>query len=199
MHLHSYWFFSFLADSKNLLLTYLPISLYLCTLCPFETLLFSGLLVMIWQKNFFQFTIWLSESKKLVKWQKFKTALCDLTKKASQSSFSDQTRPRPGYFSIAEKIRENNLQTFFHFTVWWLKRKKLVKWQKFKTALCDLTKKLLQLNFVSMQFWTDILQKSSNQSGSQIHAWILLKKNSIISVFILVFAGQVLFTVNGLL
>ena len=42
-------------------------------------------------------------------------------KKASQSSFSDQTRPGPGYFSIAEKIRENNLQTFFHFTVWWSK------------------------------------------------------------------------------
>ena len=37
-------------------------------------------------------------------------------------------------------------------------------------------KKMLQLNFVSMQFWTEILQKSSNQSGSQIHEWILLKK-----------------------
>ena len=34
-------------------------------------------------------------------------------------------------------------------------------------------KTLLLLNFVSMQFWTEI----SNQSGSQIHAWILLKKN----------------------
>ena len=29
--------------------------------------------------------------------------------------------------------------------------KKLVKWQKFKTALCDLTKKLLPLNFVSFK------------------------------------------------
>ena len=36
-----------------------------------------------------------------------------------------------------------------------------------------LTEKLLLLNFVSMQFLTEI----SNQSGSQIHSWILLKKN----------------------
>ena len=54
---------------------------------------------------------------------------------------------------------------------WWLE-KKVVKWQKFKSALCNLTQKLLLLNFVSMQFLTEI----SNQSGSQIHAWILLKK-----------------------
>jgi hypothetical protein len=58
---------------------------------------------------------------------------------------------------------------------------------------------MLQLNFVSMQFWTEILQKSSNQSGSQIHAWILLKKKSILSKFTLFFGGKVLFTVNGLL
>ena len=51
-------------------------------------------------------------------------------------------------------------------------KKKVVKWQKFKTALCDLTEKLFLLNFVSLQFWTEI----SYQSGSQIHAWILLKK-----------------------
>ena len=51
-------------------------------------------------------------------------------------------------------------------------KKKVVKWQKFKTALCDLTEKLFLLNFVSLKFWTEI----SNQSGSQIHAWILLKK-----------------------
>ena len=55
---------------------------------------------------------------------------------------------------------------------WWLE-KKVVKWQKFKSALCNLTQKLLLLNFVSMQFLTEI----SNQSGSQIHSWILLKKN----------------------
>ena len=54
---------------------------------------------------------------------------------------------------------------------WWLE-KKVVKWQKFKSALCNLTQKLLLLNFVSMQFLTEI----SNQSGSQIHAWIVLKK-----------------------
>ena len=54
---------------------------------------------------------------------------------------------------------------------WWLE-KKVVKWQKFKSALCNLTQKLLLLNFVSMQFLTEI----SNQSGSQIHSWILLKK-----------------------
>ena len=67
---------------------------------------------------------------------------------------------------------------------------KLVKWQKYKTALCDLTEKLLP----GLR-WTEI----SNQSGSQIHAWILLKKESIVSEFILFFAGPVLFTVNGLL
>ena len=110
---------------------------HLYTLRPFETLLFSGLPMMIWQKN---------------------------------------------------------LQRLFSFYSMVIQKKKLVKWQKFKTALCDLTKKLLLLNIVRVQFWTEI----SNQSGSQIHAWILLKKNSIISVFILVFAGQVLFTVNGL-
>ena len=37
-------------------------------------------------------------------------------------------------------------------------KKKLVKWQKFKTALCDLTKKTLMSNFVR----------------SQTHGWILL-------------------------
>ena len=46
---------------------------------------------------------------------------------------------------------------------WWLE-KKVVKWQFFKSALCNLTQKLLLLNFVSMQFLTEI----SNQSGSQI-------------------------------
>ena len=50
--------------------------------------------------------------------------------------------------------------------------KKLVKWQKSKTALCDLTEKLLPSNFET----TKTLQKSSNQSGDQIHARILLKK-----------------------
>ena len=75
---------------------------------------------------------------------------------------------------------------------WWLE-KKVVKWQKFKSALCNLTQKLLLLNFVSMQFWTEI----SNQSGSQIHARILLKQNSKIIIYS-IFAGQVLFTVNGL-
>ena len=47
---------------------------------------------------------------------------------------------------------------------------KLVKWQKFKTAICDLTEKLLVSNFVRMKIWL----KSSNQSGSQTHGWILL-------------------------
>ena len=50
---------------------------------------------------------------------------------------------------------------------WW---KKLVKWQKFKTALCDLTKKVLPSNFVNRFVW----HKSSNQSGGQIHGWIFL-------------------------
>ena len=49
---------------------------------------------------------------------------------------------------------------------------KLVKWQKSKTALCDLTKKLLPSNFDMTKTW----QKSSNQSGDQTHGWILLKK-----------------------
>jgi hypothetical protein len=40
---------------------------------------------------------------------------------------------------------------------------KLVKWQKCKTALCDLTEKLLVSNFIGQQ------TKSSNHSGSQIH------------------------------
>ena len=65
------------------------------------------------------------------------------------------------FFSLLSKTADNMMI-----------RKKIVKWQKFKTALCDLTNKMLLLNFVSMQFWTEI----SNQSGSQIHAWILLKK-----------------------
>ena len=54
--------------------------------------------------------------------------------------------------------------------------KKIVKWQKFKSALCNLTKNLLLLNFVSMHFWTEI----SNQCKSQIHAWILLKKKNLL-------------------
>ena len=47
--------------------------------------------------------------------------------------------------------------------------KKLVKWQKFKTALCDLTKKLLPSNLSSFK-------SGSNQCGDQTHGWILLKK-----------------------
>ena len=86
---------------------------------------------------------------------------------------------------------------------WWFDRnqKPPMKWwwwhfffcqmAKVKTAFCDLTEKLL----VSNRHWTT---KSSNHSGSQIHGWIFLKKKSIVSVFILVFAGQVLFTVNSL-
>ena len=54
---------------------------------------------------------------------------------------------------------------------WWLE-KKVVKWQKFKTSLCNLTEKLFLLNFVNLQFWTEV----SNQSRSQIHALIFLKK-----------------------
>ena len=44
----------------------------------------------------------------------------------------------------------------------------LVKWQK-KTAICDLMKNVLPLNFVNRFVWTDILHKSLNQSGGQIH------------------------------
>ena len=97
------------------------------TLRPFETLLFSGLPMMIWQKN---------------------------------------------------------LQPFFSYHSMVIEKKKIVKWQKFKTALCDLTKKLLPSNFFSVQFWTEVLHKSSNQSGCQIHGWILFKK-SITSEFTL--------------
>ena len=61
---------------------------------------------------------------------------------------------------------------FFHFTVWWPKRKNLLNDRNSKLHFAIWQKKLLLLNFVSMQFWTEI----SNQSGSQIHAWILLKK-----------------------
>ena len=88
------------------------------TLRPSGTLLFSGLPMLIWEKNKFSL---LSLGKLLI--------------------------------------------------TWW-SEKKVVNWQKVKTALCDLTKKLLLLNFVSMHFWTEI----SNRSGSQIHEWILLKK-----------------------
>ena len=44
-----------------------------------------------------------------------------------------------------------------------------------------------------------VLDWDFKQSGSQIHAWILLKKKYNVSEFILFFAGQVFFTVNGLL
>ena len=102
--------------------------MFYCTLRPFETFLFSGLPMMIWQKN---------------------------------------------------------LQTFFilQYRVSAPKEKKLVKWQKFKTALWDLTEKLLLLNFVNMQFKTEV----SNQSGSQIHAWILLKKIIFVSFYSIFF------------
>ena len=51
-------------------------------------------------------------------------------------------------------------------------KKKPVKWQKFKTALCNLKENLFLLNFFSLPFWTEIL----NHSGSQIHGWTSLKK-----------------------
>ena len=63
---------------------------------------------------------------------------------------------------------------------------KLVKWQKSETEVCDLTEKLLPSNFETPK----TLQKSSNQSGDQIHAQILLKKKHfIISEFTRFFAG----------
>ena len=94
--------------------------MYLCTLHPFETLLSSGLPMMIWQKS---------------------------------------------------------LQRLFSFYSMVIQKKKLVKWQKFKTALCDLTEKLLLFHFVSMQFWTEILQKSSNKFFCQIIMGSLLNSN----------------------
>ena len=39
--------------------------------------------------------------------------------------------------------------------------KKVVTRKKFKTAFCNLTKKLLLLNFVNIQFWTEILHKGT--------------------------------------
>ena len=78
-----------------------------------------------------------------------------------------------------------NLFSFWNIIIQWIShddltekfvslvsKAKLVKWQKSKTALCDLTEKLLPSNFET----TKTLQKSSNQSGDQIHARILLKK-----------------------
>ena len=65
--------------------------------------------------------------------------------------------------------------------------KKITKWQKIKTALCDLTKKLLPSNFVSRQSG---LRFATNL---QIHGWILLKKNLLYQLLLY------FFTVNGLL
>ena len=66
-------------------------------------------------------------------------------------------------------------------------KKKLVKWQKFKTALCNLTEKLLP----------SILSKCRPLWKS--NAWLdLLEKNLYYSIFTLFHAGLVLFTMNGL-
>ena len=82
---------------------------------------------------------------------------------------------------------------------WWFDRKisffsllsKTCEMAECKATLCDLTEKLFVSNFIRWPNLQIILEvKSMNESS-----W---KKNSIISVFILVFAGQVLFTVNGL-
>ena len=67
-------------------------------------------------------------------------------------------------------IWQKNLQRHFSFYRVCSGPKKLIKWQNFKTTLCDLTKKLLPTIFVSAH-------KSSNWSGGQIHGWILLNKN----------------------
>ena len=98
------------------------------------------------------------------------------------------------YYSVDFPWFDRKICFLSLFSKTWKLEKKVVKWQKFKTALCNLTEKWFLLNFFSLPFWTEI----SNHSGSQIHGWIFLKKNSIISVFILVFADQVTFTVNGL-
>ena len=84
---------------------------------------------------------------------------------------------------------------------WWFDRKisffsilnktneKLVKWQEFKAAFCDLTRKLLPSNFDRVQsglrFDTNLQidLEAKRMDGS---SW---NKNSIISVFTLFFAG----------
>ena len=82
---------------------------------------------------------------------------------------------------------------------WWFDRKisffsllsKTCEMAECKATLCDLTEKLFVSNFIRWPNLQIILEVKSMDESS----W---KKNSIISVFILVFAGQVLFTVNGL-
>ena len=72
-------------------------------------------------------------------------------------------------------IWQKNLQTFFIFQ-YGDQKGKTCQMTGIKNCTLQFDKKMLPLNFVSMQLWTGISLKSSNESGSQIHAWILLKK-----------------------
>ena len=79
---------------------------------------------------------------------------------------------RPSWTLLFSRLSMMIWQKNISFKYRWWSEKKVVKWQKLKNALWDLTEKLLLLNVFSMQFWTEI----TNQSGSRIHAWILLEK-----------------------
>ena len=72
--------------------------------------------------------------------------------------------------------------------------KKVVKWQKFKTALCDLTEKKCFCWILSA--CSSGLRFQINLEANSMHG--CSKKNSIVSEFTLFFAEQVLFTENGL-
>ena len=88
---------------------------------------------------------------------------------------------------------------FFHFTVWWSKRKNLSNDRNSKLHFAIWQKKcfswILSACSSGLRFCKNL---QINLEAKSMHgsSW---KKNSIVSEFTLFFAGQVLFTVNGLL
>ena len=72
---------------------------------------------------------------------------------------------------------------------------KIVKPQKSRTALCDLTKKRLASNFVSAQTGLRSVlfcPKPSNKSGGQTHGWILFNFFCLLYQFLFWFFAGVL-------
>ena len=99
--------------------------LTLCTLRPSGTLLFSGLPMIIWQKNkFLQYPL-SKTAEKFVNWQQFKAALFDLREKKmclSNKTFRLMWRPNAWIYPLEKK------PLLYKFLLYFLQVKSFPPW-----------------------------------------------------------------------
>ena len=95
-----------------------------------------------------------------------------------------------------DDLTEKSAETFFSFYSMVIEKKKLVKWQKFKTALCNLTKN--GFRWISSACSSELrcctnLQIHLDAKSMDRSSW----KKCILTKFTIFFARQDFFTMNG--